>query len=198
MWDVFSDLQTQSAASVRQVTGAALNILTTADQVAQDVQGTKRKSPPSVELKEVSSDEEVDINLSYDEFSKLYEAGLVTREQLRRGKVKRKHLEKVKDFMDRENGVVREPSDRTHDLTVGGDLPTSIDCGLKKVDSKRYKRDYVVMRDEPHPQRKWEVQMSPLAHGTEIVKSDTKPVNDTEEEVCINGLVSFIIMSLNL
>jgi hypothetical protein len=98
--------------------------------------------------------------MTFTQIDKLYSAGKITKEQISVGKVPESVygdcMEYLRNLTDYEQEV-----DKSHDVIVD-DWPTSIDCGLKRVDSKRYKRDYVINKDKPKsPPKKWEVKLLP-------------------------------------
>ena len=88
------------------------------------------------------SDEEVDVNFTYEEYDLLYRAGRISKDQIRKGKLKRKELLRIQAFLREPGNSTFYPAEgraqaqRSHDLVVD-DGHTTIDCGLKRVDSKR-------------------------------------------------------------
>ena len=137
-------------------------------------------------------DTEEEFHLSFSEFEVLYKMGIITREQMRKGKVHSRDLQRIQKALDEYYADQSDEPEMSHDLTAEG-MPAAIDCGLKRVDSKRYKRDYVINRSSPKPNRKkWEVQepwMTPVAG--EVIKATPAGVreqvslDETEEEVSI-------------
>ena len=92
----------------------------------------KKDLPPDPE-------EEVDVNFTYEEYDILYKERKITTDHIRKGKIKRKDLPKIHDFLQRyKEGLIPETAKtvkrQSYELT---DFPTMIDCGLKRVDSKR-------------------------------------------------------------
>ena len=181
-----------AASNIRELTSTAVGILTTADHLAEmerDAQGIKRKSellsPSSSTASE--EEEEVQVRFTYTQFETLYEAGLVSKHQMRQGRVKKRDLARLEEYLAAERKLrAQQHQDVSHDLLLVDDLPSSIDCGLKKVDSKRYKRDYVVNKNgKKAGDSKWEVQY-PSAAGTEIVRSDSTNEEDVSEHFIQN------------
>ena len=154
------------------MTNSALGVLAEAETKTQMVLTKQQKQ----EL-----DEEVEINLSFSEFEKLYAAGKITREQMKTGMIHRRDKKMIEDHLRHEEQYGRQNNlgvTSSHDLRVEDDDLKVFDCGLKRVDSKRYNRDYVVVRDgskaSPQPVRRksWVVQTSPTtSQGAELVRS---------------------------
>lgn len=166
---VLGHFQQPSAYAVRAVTSSALGVLAEAEIARQE-----SKTTTEIVISRAEGDrdeEEVEINFSFSEFEKLYAAGKISHEQMKAGKIKRKDKKMIEEFLRQETKWGQQNDlDRSHDLTAEeGDLKV-MDCGLKRVDSKRYKRDYVVVRDNgqkkalpsaPSGPRHWEVESKP-------------------------------------
>ena len=189
-----------SAASVRSVTSSAMDVLSSANQRLRTDHDSNSdpktviltRSPPSG-----SDDDEVELHLSYVEFEQLFEAGIVSKLQLSRGRVKRSELARIHQFMHEEEVNPAGSPDSNHSLTATLDAhPRSVDCGLKRVDSKRYKRDYVINRDASKSSHaKWQVR-TPSAEGTDVVRSSSSEpqegaLSDAEEQVISTALSVF-------
>ena len=189
-----------SAASVRSVTSSAMDVLSSANQrlrTDHDSSSDSKtviltRSPPSG-----SDDDEVELHLSYVEFEQLFEAGIVSKLQLSRGRVKRSELARIHQFMHEEEVNPAGSPDSHHSLTTSmDDHLRSVDCGLKRVDSKRYKRDYVINRDvSKSSHAKWQVR-TPSAEGTDVVRSSSSEpqegaLSDAEEQVISTALSVF-------
>ena len=194
-------LQKAAADNIRRTTKTALDVL----NIAQDAVDEEKSRPyankqntPSIIVDDShitvtkrksdnngnnGANEEVELRLTFDEFEKLYEAGKISRAQIRSGKVSRSQLMDIQRWLEdhRPHGFELEPE---HSVDANG-LPVSIDCGLKRVDSKRYKRDYVIGAKKP-AEKKWDVKTKQNV-APEIVKpmSPTGRLNQTEEDVCI-------------
>ena len=110
--------------------------------------------PEEDELKaQEAFDDEEDINLSYEEFEKLFAVGLVSKSQLASGRVPKKNIEKIRKYL--QDFKAFEPSSGSgHDVITGGNLPLTVNCGLKQVESEFYQRDYVVHSPIPMPRKK--------------------------------------------
>ena len=88
------------------------------------------------------------------------------------GKVRRAVHDDCMEYLRNEPDIEPE-MDESHDLVVD-DMPTSIDCGLKRVDSKRYKRDYNINREAPKSApRKWEVKLAPGLQKAPAIGQDS-------------------------
>lgn len=172
-------IQKSSATGIRLATNRALSLLVPTDhQTIPD------------------ADEEVELHLSFSEYDALYRSGVLSRQQMRAGCCKRSDFARVRSFLqDNMSSAERAAFDRNHELTTEA-MPDSIDCGLKRVDSKRYKRDYQVNRDngKQHSKPKWQVQLSSetAAASTEVVphtpagqREDPRQelMNETEDQV---------------
>lgn len=95
--------------------------------------------------------------MSYEEFERYFNAGRFT-----------------------QDASVPTTGGKGTELDGGQELEDlTIDCGLKRVDSKRYKRDFIVNNTPKMQRKKWEVKL-PSPTGTEIVKS-TPPANALDE-----------------
>ena len=188
-----------SAASVRSVTSCAMDVLSSANRRLRTDPGSSdpktiilTKSPPSGS----DDDDEVELHLSYVEFEQLFEAGIVSKLQLSRGRVKRSELARIHQFMHEEEGNPAGSPDSHCSLTTLDNHPRSVDCGLKRVDSKRYKRDYVINREASKSiHTKWQVR-TPSAEGTDVVRSSSSQpqdgdLSDAEEQVISMALTAF-------
>ena len=200
-------LQMASAASVRSVTSSAMDVLSSASQVVDTDRNTSdpktvilKKAPP---VSRSEQDEDVELHLSYPEFERLFEAGLMSKLQLSKGMVKRSELARIHQFLQGDSQPM-SPAARalaSSTLTVTDDQPKSVDCGLKRVDSKRYKRDYVINRDAANGRRtKWQVR-TPSAEGTEIIRSTSSEppegaLSDAEEQVIYADLSVFKLVKM--
>ena len=130
---------------------------------------------------EVKETDEVELNLTFQEYEKLFRLGAVTRETIRKGKVQRKDLPKIREALAKEEVI--SPVEQEDEIKI-------IDCGFKRIPSKKYKRDYIINRSSPQPQkRKWDVQpMSPPPTGP-VVKAtpagwrEQASLDDLEDEV---------------
>ena len=199
--------QKYAASNVRSVTTTAIEVLTSTEdymkeKIAQNQQtqrnnqsdeaakptGVKRKSVEHI-IPRVAEpeDQEEEINLSFAEFEKLYKNGLITREQMRKGKMKHKKLIQLRKALEELEDETDDTFD-THDLN--SEAAGAIDCGLKRVDSKRYRRDYVINRSPSAQKKRWEVtEPSQVITPAEVIKSTPagmrEPVvlDDTQDEV---------------
>ena len=207
------------AQSMRQVTSSALEVLTSSDTLMKAVStlekeenGHQEQSPPiqksatsngevlkeaksktlliTKHVQEEDTDQEEELHLCYADFELLFQNGAISKEQLKSGKVKRRDGQRIlKTLQDLKKIAMEEDLEKSQNLSLETS-PTSIDCGLKRVPSKRYKRDYIVNRS-PKPQKKmWNVNTgSPKA--ADVVKSspagerEQAILNDTEESVSI-------------
>ena len=124
-------------------------------QTENKVNGSPNFEPEEDELKteEAFADEEEDINLSYEEFEKLFAVGLVSRSQLASGRVSKKNVEKIRKYLQDYKTVVPS-SGSGHNVIADGNLPLTVNCGLKQVESEFYQRDYVVHSPIPMPRKK--------------------------------------------
>ena len=189
-----------SAASVRSVTSSAMDVLSSANQRLRTDHDSSSDPKTVILTRSPSSgsdDDEVELHLSYVEFEQLFEAGIVSKLQLSRGRVKRSELARIHQFMHEEEVNPAGSPDSHHSLTATlDDHPRSVDCGLKRVDSKRYKRDYVINRDASKSSHaKWQVR-TPSAEGTDVVRSSSSEpqegaLSDAEEQVISTALSVF-------
>ncbi len=201
--------QTTAAQAVRKVTSTALEVLATAEDVAQaertmlnlqqkeESAGVKRKGEeivinPRSESNQPENEDGVELNLSFGECEALLNLGKLTNEQIRTGRVTRRDWVKIQQTLKSE-GICKtlDIPERAHILMLDDDLPMTLDCGLKRVDSKRYKRDYVINRSPRMHRKTWDVtSQSPLA--AEIIKAtpagerEVVVLDDTEENVSRN------------
>ena len=133
-------IQKESAGKVRKTTSGVIELL--ADQSASRALENSNKYMTLSKVELEDSDEEVDVHFSYEEYDLLYRAGRITKDQIRKGKLKRKELLRIKAFLREPGNSTFYPAEekdsrrRSHDIVVE-DSPTTIDCGLKRVDSKR-------------------------------------------------------------
>ena len=210
--------QRTTARSLRRVTNTTLEVLTSTNALLQaDVPNLNLSNPPplsqdlsdqSVDTSSASllitkpssgpeDDEQVeDLHLVFADFELLYQHGKVTKEQLKSGKVSRKDGQRLlADLQALKRNSVTESMERSHELSADN-LTTSIDCGLKRVPSKRYKRDYVINRSPQVSRKKWDVK-SPSPVGTEIVQAtpagahEQDLLNDAEESVSLFSVCTF-------
>ena len=146
---------------MRKATENVLQVLTT----IETIQKPEIKVVPTAE-------DDVDLNFTYDQYDLLYRAGLITHEQIRKGTVKRNEYRKIERFLNEDRDAIErlQAEAGSHDVIITSEFPTVLDCGLKRVDSKRYSKDFVVNRATPQMQRRvWKVK-SVSAEGTEIIK----------------------------
>ena len=143
------------------------NTTTTTTQKTEFIDQLPKQTPPDM-------DEEVELFLSYAEYERLYNSGVLRRQDVVGGKVKRRDFLRIREFLQQHmTDLEREAFDQNHDILLGEDYASAVDCGLKRVDSKRYKRDYDVHKDENgvKKQPKWEVQFprSPVTSPENLV-----------------------------
>lgn len=110
-------------------------------------------------LDKTEDKDEVDLDLSFQDCEKLYRLGMITREQIRRGRVNRSERVKLVQALQLDEPVSPEETEDSD----------TINCGLKRIPSKRYRRDYVINRSPVAQRRKWQVQE--LSPSTEVVKA---------------------------
>lgn len=195
------EFQCNMAGAVRRVTSTALEVLTTSDTLMKatkdlpseenqtELEESTKETRESlvIEKEELDMDREEELHLSYADFELLYKHGNITKEQLKSGKVKRREGEIIlKTLQELKKHSLEEEVNKQHELTVE-DSPT-IDCGLKRIPSKRYKRDYVINRSPTPVRRKWEVNQpttpktGDLVKGT-VVGTGEEVLDATEESV---------------
>lgn len=194
-------MQHSAARNVREVTSNALELLTSADEVVQSEYQSQGMDHQPMEIiltkddeetKMAEEDDEVEVHFTYKEFEKLLNAGKITTSQMRSGRVKKQELKAIQEFLDQDNTSIDQPNEN-HDLTVDEMYQANIDCGLKRVDSKRYKRDYVIIRNSPQVSRKhWEVRSSSTSSapvvsatpaGRRVDPHSEMDLHQTEEQV---------------
>jgi len=93
-----------------------------------------------------SEDELFDLELTYQQFQALYDAGIISSSQLSMGQVARSELQRILDFLqltESEATLQNNSTQPPHHL----EAQLTVDCGLKRVDSSRYRRDYVINRN---------------------------------------------------
>jgi hypothetical protein len=144
--------------SVETVPSKPDNNLATATDVISSLSYLMDPSPLSPTTTD-TTDDMVDLEVTYHQFQALYDAGLVSSAQMNMGQVRRQDLAKIMNFLesaaasslpdDDELGPLLA-ADRTDSAADGSrhvvDPKFSVDCGLKRVDSSRYRRDYVINR----------------------------------------------------
>ena len=122
-----------------------------------------------------------EVHLTFQQFEKLYKSGLVTRADL-----KTRRVVLTKQILAILEDMEEIPDITDHDLMLDGGSPGVMDCGLKRVDSKRYKRDFVINNPgKKPPAKKWEVRTpSPLARpGLATVAPSLGRSGSMEEEL---------------
>ena len=90
-------------------------------------------------------DDLVDLELTFQQFNALFEAGIISTTEKNMSRVKRADLNAIKEFLDR-----ALPDNESQGVPSGGEhkeYSLTVDCGLKRVDSKRYRKDYFINRD---------------------------------------------------
>ena len=189
--------------NVRGVTSSALEVLVSAEDVIQsersisnltvpDTSRTEKQRdeliiPKPVPLEEPMSNEEEELHLSFAEFERLYKDGYITREQIRTGRVRKKDLDMIKSVLASESWSNSKTD--TSDASVDEE-DVLLNCGLKRVDSKRYKRDYVVNRSPQVPRKHWDVSTNRKQVSGEVVKAtpagerETISLDEAEDQVC--------------
>ncbi|CAH1789791.1 unnamed protein product [Owenia fusiformis] len=153
---------TKAAKNVREVTSTALGVISSTEQKIEaekdrQMQGTTSKVSPSpkqekrkYELESPSEPLPISPNKSYDEILNRPQLSFEEFEkQFGGGKV-----EPLKVNTSEEMDTLSDM--KAHELSMD-DLPDKIDCGLKRVDSQRYKRDFHVSSSKPK-QTKWAVK----------------------------------------
>ena len=131
--------------------------------------------------------------LSYPDFERLYKAGRITRDQLSRGQLPLDVIEEIQlgklsyDDADSSSAV-----EKSHDLDIVDAKPGVMDCGLKRVDSKRYRRDFIVNRTPQVQRKKYDVQtksepaeeiIRPEGTGTSHTYTFDEEVGESEGKV---------------
>ena len=150
-------------------------------------------------------DLEIDLNFTYEQYDMLHRAGLISHEQIRNGRALWSEAQRMTSFMATEQRmeaeiaqqVAHEQNLKTRDdVIVTAEFPAVLDCGLKRVDSKRYGKDFVVNRATPQVRRRvWKVTTSQSADGEvvkatpagekEVASSDiTKQVHNFQDLLC--------------
>ena len=160
-------LQQADAAKIRHATARALHLLSGLD-------------PTSGSPLTGSDDPEIELDLTFEQYDLLYHAGLITHEQIRKGSVKERDYDVIHRFLADETRIEQEIANKmaaadTNDvssrLVVTSEFPEVLDCGLKRVDSKRYSKDFIVNRGTPQMKRRvWKVKAA-SAEGTEVIKA---------------------------
>ena len=201
--------QRSATKNVRSVTSSALEVLISAEDAIQSERSIYNQSElsnlsapePSRKRTEAQmdelivpkptsldiSDEEEELHLSFTDFERLYKDGYITREQIRTGRVRRKDLDMIKSVLASESWS----SSKTGSSDASTDEEdVLLNCGLKRVDSKRYKRDYVVNRSPQVARKHWEVSTSRKQVSGEVVKAtpagerETISLDEAEDQVC--------------
>lgn len=103
------------------------------------------------------------LELSFNDFEKLYEARLVTRSQIKTGRFTRDEATRMRQFLascPSGEPQTRSETNQSKDLRVSSDGPLVINCGLHRVSPARYRRDYVLRADDSRAsnEKKWEVK----------------------------------------
>ena len=176
--------QKSATKNIRSVTSSALEVLVSAEDVIQSEHSAfyvpePSRNRPEREMDEYIipkpertpeeiSDEEEELHLSFAAFERLYKDGYITREQIRTGRVRKRDLETIKAVLAADNWSGSKSE--TPDASVDED-EMLVNCGLKRVDSKRYKRDYVVNRSPQVPRRHWEVSTNRSQVTGDVVKA---------------------------
>ena len=191
--------QQNDASKVRQVTSEALNILSAFEAGASSPAKDDNRNQSDSSASEV----EVELDLTFEQYDLLYSAGLITHEQIRKGSVKRRDYDAIERFLADEQRIEEEIARKvaaqqghaldTSDVIVTPEFPAVLDCGLKRVDSKRYGKDFIVNRGTPQAKRRqWRVKTSSV-EGTEVIKAT--PAGERElvhsedtREVSINAV----------
>ena len=216
MWGERSfHFQKSASRDVRTVTSSALEVLVSAEDVIRSESGSFASPrhgwaqpeqeefilPKPQRPMEDTSDEEEELHLSFPEFERLYKEGYITREQIRTGRVRKRDLETIKSVLASESWSSSKSGASEDSLDEDEML---LDCGLKRVDSKRYKRDYVVNRSPQVSRKRWEVQpSSSRPMSSEVVKAtpagerETVSLDQAEDKVgekrgkmhCCTGLM---------
>ena len=114
------------------------------------------------------SDEEEELHLSFAEFERLYKEGYITREQIRTGRVRRRELDVIKSVLTSDSWRSSKPEVSEESVD---EEDMFVNCGLKRVDSKRYKRDYVINRSPQVARRQWDVSTNNRQVSSEVVKA---------------------------
>ena len=205
--------QRSATKNVRSVTSSALEVLVSAEDVIQsehsafyvpEPSGNRPERErelerekdeyiiPKPDKPEDISDEEEELHLSFSEFERLYKDGYITREQIRTGRVRKRDLETIKAVLAADSllGSTSETTDVSMD-----EEEMLLNCGLKRVDSKRYKRDYVINRSPQVPRRHWDVSTNRNRVAGEVVKATPAGererilLDEAEDEVCRNAIL---------
>ena len=110
----------------------------------------------------------------------LHRAGLISHEQIRKGRALKSEAQDMTSFLASEQRmeaqiaqqVANEQNLQTRDdVIVLAEFAAVLDCGLKRVDSKRYGKDFVVNRATPQERRRvWKVMTSQSGEG-EVIKA---------------------------
>ena len=203
--------QRSATKNVRSVTSSALEVLVSAEDVIQSEHSAFSVPEPSTNRSEREmdeyiipkpertseeiSDEEEELHLSFSAFERLYKDGYITREQIRTGRVRKRDLETIKAVLAADNwsGSKSETSEDEEEMLVN--------CGLKRIDSKRYKRDYVVNRSPQVPRKHWEVSTNRSQVAGDVVKATPAGererilLDEAEDQVgfCNNNVTLFCL-----
>jgi hypothetical protein len=108
-------------------------------------------STPNQTSNETADDDMIDLELTFQQYEALYEAGLITTTEMKMGRVKRADLDTINAYLKQTDDIGSHKTGHTKaaddkDVIDESDASLTVDCGLKRVDSKRYRRDYVVNR----------------------------------------------------
>ena len=200
--------QQKDASKVRQVTSEALNILSAFEAGASSTSDDNRNQSDSS-----ASEVEVELDLTFEQYDLLYSAGLITHEQIRKGSVKRRDYDAIERFLADEQRIEEEIARKiaaqqghaldTSDVIVTPEFPAVLDCGLKRIDSKRYGKDFIVNRGTPQAKRRqWRVKTSSV-EGTEVIKAT--PAGERElvhsedtREVSINAVFLPVLLPISI
>jgi len=80
----------------------------------------------------------VDLELTFPQFNALFAAGIISKTEMNMGRVKRSDLAAINEFLSQSQLEIERQEQ---------EVALTVDCGLKRVDSKIYRRDYVINRE---------------------------------------------------
>lgn len=114
-------------------------------------------SSPTQTSNDTPGDDLIDLELTFQQFEALYEAGIISTTEMKMGRVKRGDLDRINAFLKQVGDVDSHQTGHStaaddNDVTNDNDALLTVDCGLKRVDSKRYRRDYVINRGQQEGQ----------------------------------------------
>jgi hypothetical protein len=91
-----------------------------------------------------TEDDLVDLELTFQQFNALFEAGIISTTEKNMSRVKRSDLSAINEFLNRSL-----PENESQEVPFGEhkEFSLTVDCGLKRVDSKRYRKDYFINRE---------------------------------------------------